>query len=274
MKKKTLGSRFSLRLMQFVLGLWLTMVTCAVVTPASVFGADKLVVKNAGGTTTFKVEDDGKISNVASLLANGAGTAGSAPMVLGQNPSNRGIVITDKAESNKKNIYIGWNAFGGSFEYMEILAVHEGVAFKNIIFASGGGNVGIGTTSPSYRLDVNGYVNATGYVQSSSREYKKDIGELTGDEAMAALNGLSPVKFRFKKSPEERHLGFIAEDAPDLVATKDRKGMSSMDVVAVLTKVVQEQQKVVQKQLKIAQEQQKTINELSRKVASLENRVK
>jgi cell division protein FtsB len=29
---------------------------------------------------------------------------------------------------------------------------------------------------------------------------------------------------------------------PDLVATKDRKGLSSMDIVAVLAKVVQQQQ--------------------------------
>ena len=34
---------------------------------------------------------------------------------------------------------------------------------------------------------------------------------------------------------------------PDLVASKDRKGMSPMDVVAVLTKVVQEQQNTISK---------------------------
>jgi len=32
---------------------------------------------------------------------------------------------------------------------------------------------------------------------------------------------------------------------PDLVATKDRKGLSPMDIVAVLTKVVQQQQKTI-----------------------------
>jgi hypothetical protein len=35
-------------------------------------------------------------------------------------------------------------------------------------------------------------------------------------------------------------VGFIAEDVPELVATKDRKGLSPMDIVAVLTKVVQD----------------------------------
>ena len=42
-------------------------------------------------------------------------------------------------------------------------------------------------------------------------------------------------------------MGFIAEDVPDLVATKDRKGMSPMDVTAVLTKVVQQQQAVIER---------------------------
>jgi hypothetical protein len=40
-------------------------------------------------------------------------------------------------------------------------------------------------------------------------------------------------------------VGFIAEDVPDLVAMPDRKGLSAMDVVAVLTKVVQQQQKTI-----------------------------
>ena len=43
----------------------------------------------------------------------------------------------------------------------------------------------------------------------------------------------------------ERHVGFIAEDVPELVATKDRKGLSPMDIVAVLTKVVQEQRSTI-----------------------------
>ena len=35
-------------------------------------------------------------------------------------------------------------------------------------------------------------------------------------------------------------MGFIAEEVPDRVATKDRKGLSPMNIVAVSTKVVQE----------------------------------
>jgi hypothetical protein len=57
---------------------------------------------------------------------------------------------------------------------------------------------------------------------------------------------------------QDKHVGFIAEDVPDLVATPDRKALSPMDIVALLTKVVQEQQK--------------TIAELTEKVSRLEQR--
>lgn len=45
---------------------------------------------------------------------------------------------------------------------------------------------------------------------------------------------------------EDNYLGFIAEDVPEVVASKDRKGLSPMDIVAVLTKVVQAQQRKIE----------------------------
>jgi TolA-binding protein len=50
-----------------------------------------------------------------------------------------------------------------------------------------------------------------------------------------------------------------ARDVPDLVATKDRKGLSPMDIVAVLTKVVQEKSKVIEEQQQSLEEQKQTI---------------
>lgn len=40
-------------------------------------------------------------------------------------------------------------------------------------------------------------------------------------------------------------MGIIAEELLDLIAAKDRKGLSPMNIVAVLTKVVQEEQKTI-----------------------------
>jgi len=131
---------------------------------------------------------------------------------------------------------------------VEIFAIQEGVAYKNFVLAPFGGNVGIGTSSPSYPLQMGSGACVTSggvWTNASSREYKTDVKQLTAEKAMDTLSQLNPVEFAYKADSQEKHVGFIAEDAPDIVASKDRKGMSSMDVVAVLTKVVQEQQRAI-----------------------------
>jgi len=93
------------------------------------------------------------------------------------------------------------------------------------------------------------------WADASSRDFKKDIVNLDATEAVTAIKQLDPVKFQYKSEPGEQYLGFIAEDVPELVARNDHKSLSPMEIVAVLTKVVQEQQK--------------TIEELTAKVAEL-----
>jgi hypothetical protein len=89
--------------------------------------------------------------------------------------------------------------------------------------------------------------NSSGqWLDASSREYKENIQEITSIEALKALKGLQPVKYNFKRDvSKDLTVGFIAEDVPDLVATKDRKALSPLEIVAVLTRVVQEQQVLV-----------------------------
>ena len=80
------------------------------------------------------------------------------------------------------------------------------------------------------------------FVPLSSRAKKDDIRALSVDDALAVLRQLEPVQFVYKTEPDEEYVGFIAEDVPDLVATTDRNGLAPMDIVAVLTKIVQQQQ--------------------------------
>ncbi|MCP5105886.1 MAG: tail fiber domain-containing protein, partial [bacterium] len=109
-----------------------------------------------------------------------------------------------------------------------------------------GGDVGIGLTNPSYLLHLDGgaYCDGGAWMPGSSRELKENIIDLTLEDAADTLMELNPVRFKYKKG-EEDYIGFIAEDVPQLVATKERKSVSPMDVVAVLTKVVQQQQKAI-----------------------------
>lgn len=107
------------------------------------------------------------------------------------------------------------------------------------------GTVGIGYVDPSesYRLDVYGKVRATSFDPISSRELKEGINQLSSEEAIETLEGLNPVSFYFKADDKkERQLGFIAEDVPEQISSGERTAVSTMDIIAVLTKVVQEQQ--------------------------------
>ncbi len=141
----------------------------------------------------------------------------------------------------------------------------------------GNGYVGIGTQSPFYPLEMasGAHVTTGGvWTNASSREYKENIIALATEEALDTLKELNPVKFAYKKDMTEKHVGFIAEEVPDLIATRDRKGLSPMDIVAVLTKVVQEQQKVIEEQQKTAQEQRNAISLLKEELNELKEKVR
>jgi Chaperone of endosialidase len=109
---------------------------------------------------------------------------------------------------------------------------------------------GINSKGEGYRLlEID---NETGAVSgkfqtSSSRTLKTDIRELSTQDAATALDALEPVTFLYLATPDMgRSVGFIAEDVPDLVASHDRKTISPMEIVGVLTQVVKDLKKRLQ----------------------------
>ncbi len=115
--------------------------------------------------------------------------------------------------------------------------------------------MGIGTVAAGDTINVwNGAHLTVGgvWTNASSRELKDNIQALSAEDANKALAGLSPVRYVYKNSGDEEYMGFIAEDVPDLVAMNDRKSLSPMDIVAVLTTVTKEQAaKMTKKMLRL-----------------------
>jgi hypothetical protein len=113
------------------------------------------------------------------------------------------------------------------------------------------GNIALGgLTATSNAIEhFNGAKLTAGgvWTNASSRALKMNIRSLSASEAFKTLEKLNPVQFEYKAQPGEKYVGFISEDVPALVASSDRKSLSPMDMVAVLTKVLQEQQKTIAK---------------------------
>ena len=130
------------------------------------------------------------------------------------------------------------------------------------------GQISFGNVPPTFTTDA--LIHQTGarltnvgvWTDASSRALKQDIEPITSEQARETVRALQPVGYRYKAQPEEPYVGFIAEDVPELVATSDRKSLAPMDIVAVLTKVVQDQQTLLETQQKKLEklEKQEAIN--------------
>jgi hypothetical protein len=80
--------------------------------------------------------------------------------------------------------------------------------------------------------------------QASSAQLKDDVETLPVDDAVTALAALHPVTFRYRhEASQRRHAGFIAEEVAEVMPDADGDRVRPMDLIALLTAVVQDQQR-------------------------------
>jgi hypothetical protein len=215
-------------------------------------GANKFVVEDLTAATAPLVIEGGSPNNVLYLDSNGrVGINTSTPA--------RDLTISNPISSiirmeRSTTPFQSWDIVANNNNFYIRDVNHEQNPFiikisapYNSLVIDTTGRIGLGVASPLYQIDHSSgaRLDAGSWINASSRGVKQDIHQLDGDAAITALKALQPVTFAYKANPGETHVGFIAEDVPDLVATTDRTGLSSMDVVAVLTKVIQEQQRTI-----------------------------
>ena len=111
------------------------------------------------------------------------------------------------------------------------------------------GNVGIGTTSPSYPLHVvgNGYFTGT-VTQNSDLRFKENIKPI--QYGLKDILNINPVSFDWKDEERRRddglsEIGFIAQDfketIPEIYHEKDDNiSMDYIKLTAIMWKAIQE----------------------------------
>ncbi len=117
------------------------------------------------------------------------------------------------------------------------------------VLKEGSGNVGIGTANPSYKLHVNGTAAGTSWTNLSSRDFKEDIRkvrETAHPMMLAKLMNMDLTTYKYKEmygGDGTTKLGFIAEDMPEEVLSKDGKGVDVYELLALTIGAMKAQQK-------------------------------
>lgn len=176
-----------------------------------------------------------------------------------------GTLFNNKSGSGQININNGNAVFGTHYTSQDVymyaatgrfilLGGGTGSIQNDVIVGNGdlivsNGDVGIGTTSPAYKLDVNGTIRATGDVIAySDIRVKENI--TTIENALDKVKKLRGVEYNKIDNPE-RSIGVIAQEIEEVipeVVREDDQGMKSVaygNITAVLIEAIKEQQKQI-----------------------------
>lgn len=214
---------------------------------------------------TLRTTNSGTLTDALLIAANGfVGVGPTTPdrplTVQGIGNASQLLSLRDNTGATKWH----YNLAGGGLNLAE-----TGIA-DGRLYVQAGGNVGVGTTAPGYRLDVNGTLNATqvrsgGSVIASDIRLKTGVQPLTG--ALPAVLAMRGVRYRYRQDvagqslPQGEQIGVIAQEVgnlyPELVTTgaDGYKAVNYAQLTPVLIEALKEQQRQIE-QLK---QQNKTL---------------
>ena len=229
-------------------------------------GANQFLIRATGGVgigtnspeVALQVDQD---TEVASFTGNN----NQGFRISGTNTNDRWVLLGFDGGQGKNISQIGSRQTGtGSFLSFGTSSAYGFGITNEALTIDPAGNIGMGVPAPAHPLHlVNGaHCTAGGtWTNASSRSYKTDIQPLKSREyaeILEKLENLEVVRFRYKIEPEREHIGLIAEEVPDEMASVDRKGIPTADAIAFLTAALKAQQSQIENLKETVRQLQKT----------------
>ncbi|MCI0330448.1 MAG: tail fiber domain-containing protein [candidate division Zixibacteria bacterium] len=177
---------------------------------------------------------------------------------IGTNSPNQMLDVADNISIrgthliyNSANGVIDWGP-GGDLIFRRLATQGDISVYTEHMIIKGGGNVGIGTFAPVYKLDVAGSAHATSFPTSSDNRLKKNIEPLT--KVLEKIEKIRGVSFDWNETYEKmgrssghREIGVIAQDVekvfPELISKwgdEHYRGVDYGRMTAVLIEAVKE----------------------------------
>ncbi len=169
------------------------------------------------------------------------------PLLLNPDGGTIGICKTNTSSSYALDVSGNINFTGSLYQNGSLFSgsTQWSTSGSNIYYITG--NVGIGTTTPSVKLDVDGSVNVTNQVTASSFQSSSDYrlkSNIKSIDQSYTIDHLKPVEYDINNKHD---MGFLAHEVqeyyPFLVnGEKDGEQMQSLNYIGLISLLVKEVQ--------------------------------
>ncbi len=205
----------------------------------------RLSIQNNAGTELFVIDEVGKvgirtIDPRAELHIYGRGFSDKIRLQASTSTEDNWITSYDETGTRMWIINMGDRSVNNNF------AIYSELVARYVFSIDTSGNVGIGTTAPTYTLQVGTAGDGTSAIANawntfSDIRWKENIEKIDSQAALETVLNLRGVKFEWKESGKPS-IGFIAQEVKDVIpeiVSQDDRGYYSLDYTKLIPYLVE-----------------------------------